>query len=77
MENYGVYGASKAAIVAFTKTTAREFVGDGIRCNVVTPGAINTPMLAAAVGANTSTSETQAALDAIPMKRIGEPKGTF
>nr|CAD7403958.1 unnamed protein product [Timema cristinae] len=38
------YAASKAAIEAFTKTTAKELGTFGIRCNAVVPGFIDTPM---------------------------------
>nr|CAD7405088.1 unnamed protein product [Timema poppensis] len=38
------YAASKAAIEAFTKTTAKELGTFGIRCNAVVPGFIHTPM---------------------------------
>ena len=40
------YVASKAAIVGVTKHTALRFAGQGIRCNVVCPGSIATPMTA-------------------------------
>ena len=36
----GVYGASKAAMVALARTTAREHGRDGIRSNVVCPGLV-------------------------------------
>ena len=40
------YVASKAAIVGVTRHTALRFAGQGIRCNVVCPGSIATPMTA-------------------------------
>lgn len=39
------YGASKAATTSFTKTLGLEVAGYGIRCNVVSPGSTETPML--------------------------------
>lgn len=39
------YAASKAALDALTKTLAAEFAADGIRCNSVVPGMIDTPMV--------------------------------
>ncbi|GIH94884.1 2,3-dihydro-2,3-dihydroxybenzoate dehydrogenase [Planobispora siamensis] len=39
------YAASKAAALVFTKTLGLEVAGYGIRCNVVTPGSTDTPML--------------------------------
>lgn len=40
----GAYGASKAGVSALTRTAAREVVGDGIRINSVSPGAVDAPM---------------------------------
>ena len=45
-EGQGNYSASKGGIIAFSKTIAREYVGKGIRCNVVAPGFIETDMTA-------------------------------
>lgn len=42
------YVASKASIIGLTMHTALRFVGQGIRCNVICPGSIATPMLASA-----------------------------
>ncbi|WP_411887035.1 SDR family NAD(P)-dependent oxidoreductase [Hydrocarboniphaga effusa] len=39
------YAASKAALGMLTKTLAAEFAADGIRCNSVVPGMIDTPMV--------------------------------
>ncbi|CAF4979230.1 unnamed protein product [Rotaria sp. Silwood1] len=39
-----VYAASKGAIVAFTKSLAREYLLQDVRVNVVAPGGIDTPM---------------------------------
>lgn len=39
------YTASKAAVIAFTKTLAIEFAAQGIRANCIVPGAIDTPMV--------------------------------
>lgn len=40
------YAASKGAIDAFTRALAIDYAKDGIRCNVVNPGLIDTPMAA-------------------------------
>jgi len=39
------YAASKGALLALTRVFALEFGDDGIRCNAVLPGAVDTPML--------------------------------
>jgi 2-hydroxycyclohexanecarboxyl-CoA dehydrogenase len=39
-----VYAGTKGAIIAFTKTMARELARDGVRCNVVCPGPADTPL---------------------------------
>lgn len=53
--NYASYYATKGAVVALTRGIALEFAKDGIRCNSVSPGLMNTPMvhhgLTAAYGA--------------------------
>jgi NAD(P)-dependent dehydrogenase (short-subunit alcohol dehydrogenase family) len=40
----GAYAASKAAVSALTRAAAREYIGDGIRINAVSPGPTDTPM---------------------------------
>ena len=40
-----VYQTSKAAVVGFTKSIAADFAKDGIRCNCLQPGTIDTPSL--------------------------------
>ena len=44
----GAYSASKGAVRTFTKTTAIQHAAEGIRCNSIHPGPIDTPMLSAA-----------------------------
>jgi NAD(P)-dependent dehydrogenase (short-subunit alcohol dehydrogenase family) len=43
-EGYAAYTASKAAVIAMTKTAALEHAGDGIRVNAICPGGVVTPM---------------------------------
>jgi len=43
--NRCVYGASKAAVIGLTKSVAADFVTQGIRCNAVCPGTVDTPSL--------------------------------
>jgi 2-keto-3-deoxy-L-fuconate dehydrogenase len=40
-----IYGASKAAVLGLTKSVAADYVGQGIRCNALCPGTVDTPSL--------------------------------
>ena len=40
-----VYGTSKAAVVGLTKSIAADFIRDGIRCNCICPGTVQSPSL--------------------------------
>ncbi|MEM1164472.1 MAG: SDR family oxidoreductase [Pseudomonadota bacterium] len=43
--NRTLYGASKAAVIGLTKAVAKDFVEQGIRCNAICPGTVDTPSL--------------------------------
>lgn len=45
LPNRFVYGASKAAVIGLTKSVAADFVTQGIRCNSICPGTVDTPSL--------------------------------
>ncbi len=72
---YFVYDAAKAAILMATKSVALDYAPYGLRCNVVLPGTIDTPMFRAGIPADPVEAEAwlenEAAL--APMQRIGEP----
>lgn len=43
--NRYAYGASKAAVIGMTKAIAADFVAQGLRCNALCPGTVDTPSL--------------------------------
>ncbi len=63
------YAASKAGIIGFTKSVAKEVAGRGIQVNAVAPGFIETDMTAAL-----SEQVRQEFLKLIPMGRSGKPE---
>ncbi|MEQ6250342.1 SDR family oxidoreductase [Sulfitobacter sp. HNIBRBA3233] len=69
------YGASKAAIIGMTKSIAADFVKDGIRCNAICPGTVQSPSLNDRL---TATGDFDKALAAFkerqPMGRLGQPE---
>jgi 2-hydroxycyclohexanecarboxyl-CoA dehydrogenase len=69
-----VYSGTKGAIIAFTKTIAREMARKGVTANVVCPGPTRTPLLDGIVGRAEDADKLIAAMTrAVPMKRLGEP----
>lgn len=72
LPNRCAYGTSKAAVIGLTKAIAADFVKQGIRCNAVCPGTIDTPSLAERI--NALPDPVQARKDFIarqPMGRLG------
>ena len=66
------YATTKAAIVGLTKAIAADFVRDGIRCNAICPGTIDTPALRHRMHATDDYKATLAAYAARqPMNRLG------
>ena len=72
LPNRCVYGASKAAVIGLTKSIAADYVRQGIRCNAVAPGTIDTPSLQGRI--NSYADPAQARKDFVarqPMGRLG------
>ncbi|MCL5775644.1 SDR family oxidoreductase [Limibaculum sp. FT325] len=69
--NRAVYGATKGAVIGLTKQVARDFVTQGIRCNAVCPGTVDTPSLNARMQAQGDYETARAAfLARQPMARF-------
>jgi 3alpha(or 20beta)-hydroxysteroid dehydrogenase len=66
IEGSSAYAASKAAVVAMSKSAAVELGPKGIRVNMIHPGGVNTEM----AGKN---EEELKAYQRVPLQRIGEP----
>ena len=73
--NRFVYGTTKAAVIAATKSVAKDFVTQGIRANAICPGTVDSPSLHERLRA---TGDYDAALSGFiarqPMGRIGTPE---
>jgi 2-hydroxycyclohexanecarboxyl-CoA dehydrogenase len=70
-----VYAGAKGAVIAFTKTIARELATSGVTANAVCPGPTRTPLLEGMAGDPERGSKLIDALTrAVPMKRLGEPE---
>jgi NAD(P)-dependent dehydrogenase (short-subunit alcohol dehydrogenase family) len=62
------YAASKGAVRIFTKVTASQHAKDGIRCNSVHPGPVDTEMLHSAIADPEALSRR---LERVPLRRMG------
>ena len=77
--NRFVYGTTKAAVIGMTKAIAADFIKDGIRCNAICPGTIQTPSLDERVSAQAAAAggidQARAAFVARqPLGRLGTPE---
>lgn len=73
--NRFVYGTTKAAVVGLTKSIAADFVLQGIRCNAICPGTVDTPSLHERLHASGDYERALAAFKARqPMGRLGKPE---
>ncbi len=72
--NRFAYGTTKAAVVGLTMAVARDFIADGIRCNAISPGTVDSPSLEDRLAATGDAAAARAAFVARqPMGRIGTP----
>ena len=73
--NRFVYGLSKAAVIGLTKAVAADYVAQGIRCNAICPGTVESPSLEGRMRAGGDYDAARAAFIARqPMGRLGTPE---
>lgn len=74
MPNTSVYGASKAALLSFTKTLSGELISRGIRVNAISPGPIETPLYSKlGLSAADLNAVSESLQKQVPVKRFGKP----
>lgn len=66
---YGAYSATKAATRSYARTWTNELAGRGIRVNTLSPGPIDTPMMA-----GTTEEVRKTLIGLIPLGRMGRPE---
>jgi 2-keto-3-deoxy-L-fuconate dehydrogenase len=72
--NRCAYGATKAAVIGLTKSIASDFVTNGVRCNAICPGTVETPSLHQRLEATGDYDASRRAFIARqPMGRLGRP----
>ena len=73
LPNRFIYGTTKAAVIGLTKSVAADYVADGIRCNAICPGTVDTPSLQDRINANTNPVAARKAFVARqPMGRLAQ-----
>jgi 2-keto-3-deoxy-L-fuconate dehydrogenase len=72
--NRCAYGATKAAVIGLTKSIAADFATNGVRCNAICPGTVETPSLHQRLEATGDYDASRRAFIARqPMGRLGRP----
>ena len=75
--NRFIYGTTKAAVIGLTKAVAADFVAQGVRCNAICPGTVDSPSLRERIAAQAAASgQTLAQVEAAfvarqPLGRLG------
>jgi 2-keto-3-deoxy-L-fuconate dehydrogenase len=73
--NRFAYGTTKAAVIGLTKHVAADYVAEGIRCNCICPGTVESPSLQDRMRAQGNYDDARAAFIARqPMGRLGSPE---
>jgi 2-dehydro-3-deoxy-L-fuconate 4-dehydrogenase len=72
LPNRFVYGTTKAAVIGLTKSIAADFVGQGVRCNAIGPGTVQSPSLDQRIAAFPDPEQARKEFIARqPMGRLG------
>ncbi|MGH6761008.1 MAG: SDR family oxidoreductase [Phyllobacterium sp.] len=73
--NRFAYGTTKAAVIGLTKAVAADYVAQGVRCNAICPGTVESPSLQGRLRAQGDYEAAKAAFIARqPIGRIGTPE---
>ena len=73
LPNRFIYGTTKAAVIGLTKSVAADFVAEGIRCNAICPGTVDTPSLQDRIKAHADPiAARQAFVARQPMGRLAQ-----
>jgi 2-keto-3-deoxy-L-fuconate dehydrogenase len=73
--NRFAYGVTKAAVIGLTKSVAADYVAQGIRCNAICPGTVESPSLQDRMKAQGDYETARAAfISRQPMGRLGSPE---
>jgi 2-keto-3-deoxy-L-fuconate dehydrogenase len=73
--NRFAYGVTKAAVIGLTKAVAADYVGQGIRCNAICPGTVESPSLQDRLKSTGDFDKARAEFVARqPMGRMGAPE---
>src|SRR3954466_9161628 len=69
LPNRFIYGTTKAAVIGLTKSVATDYVTDGIRCNAICPGTVDTPSLQDRINTNADPAAARKAF--VPRQPMG------
>ena len=73
LPNRCVYGISKAAVIGLTKAVAADYIKQGIRCNALCPGTVDTPSLGERIRAyDDPVAARRAFVERQPMGRLAQ-----
>ena len=72
LPNRFIYGTTKAAVIGLTKSVAADYVGQGVRCNAIGPGTVQSPSLDQRIAAFPNPEQARKEFIARqPMGRLG------